>query len=249
MKYNQIKWNIFVLAFYTSCTPIYFPNIINTPFFTEKGQFCGSANYSFSGSMNLSLYNIDLQSAFAVTDNIAVMYNYSFADMGVPDDEYEDFHNHKYQEIGLGYFRSSENIFRFENFIGYGSGKSETHDGTSLVNKYREIKGEYYRMFVCPSFGISTQLKSDNLFDPNRIDVGIASRISSVNWKNLKHNFEVSVREQNYYFEPCIFIRAGWQKLLFQFQLGQIYALYKDELIESSDGWLSFGIITYFDLY
>jgi len=217
----------------------YYPNLINSPFFTEKGQICTSINYS---SEFYGQYTFDYQSAFAILDKIAIIYNYSFADWGNAD-ENDDFHKHKYQEIGLGYFRPSESIFRFENFVGYGNGKSETRYDN------QEIKGKYVRIFMYPSIGISTRLKHNNWYDPEIVELGIASRICNLTWKDFEHNFRDSLRKENYYFEPAIFVRTGWQNIQFQAQYGKLYSFYKDESVESPGGWVSFGIISYFDLY
>jgi len=244
---RAIKWYLLICFFACSCSPIYFPNVINTPLFTEKGQISAAANFSFLGSLNIELNSFDLQSAMAATDNVAVMYNYSYGKMGRSADH--DFHEHKYQETGVGYYRTFFSKYNFESFVGYGRGCSETRNVGSADHRDREIKGDYDRWFFYPTIGFSMDLKGENRFDPERVEGGITTRVCNLKWRNVEHNLKGTVLKENWYIEPAIFVRAGWEHFLFQFQSGQIYALFKDDLVESSDGWLSFGIIFNLDLY
>ena len=234
---KEIKWYLFVCIFCSSCTSIYFPNTINTPMFDEEGQVCASVNFS---SDYAGQYSIDYQSALSILNNIAIQYDYSCANNKSNEWNYLKYN---YYEFGIGYFRSSNDMFKFENYIGHGVGKLKRSDND------RKIEGEYNRIYLCSTFGISKKLNHDSWFDPDKIELGITTRISRINWNMLEYDYSRSFKRENYYFEPAIFIRVGWKNLLFQGQYGQIFPYYKDDFVESSNGWVSFGILTYFDLY
>lgn len=234
---KKIKWYLFVCIFYSSCTSIYFPNTVNTPMFDEKGQICASVNFS---SDYAGQYSIDYQSALSILNNIAIQYDYSSANVKTSESNYLIYN---YNEYGIGYFRPSINKFKFENYVGYGIGRVNRSDN------HRKIEFEYNRIYLCPSFGISKKLNHDRWFDPDKIILGITTRISKIKWNELQCDYSRSFKRENTYFEPAIFIRAGWRNLLFQSQYGQIFPYYKDIFVESSNGWVSFGILTYFDLY
>ena len=75
-------FSLFVLLL-AGCAPVYVPNVRNTPLFTKAGEFQGSMMYGTG--------DLDLQAAVAVTNNIALMGNYSYGDRNTDSiDQHKD---------------------------------------------------------------------------------------------------------------------------------------------------------------
>lgn len=91
-----------VVLLIASCkTYTYIPNVINVPLLEEKKEF-QLAGY-------FSLNHVEFQSAYAVTNNFAVMANGYWAT-----------HNRNFTEVGLGFYNNIREHQYFEMFSGYG---------------------------------------------------------------------------------------------------------------------------------
>lgn len=150
---------ILLLLLTSSCASVYLPNTHNTPMFRESGEFQGSV-YAAAG--------VDVQAAYAVTDHIALMGNYSFLSSKQTDEELQNpdyTRKNSFWEGGLGVFEATKNT-RYELYAGYGMGT-----GTSASQYYffysdfgqQKIvaTGNYSRIFIQPAIG--TNHKNFNL--------------------------------------------------------------------------------------
>jgi hypothetical protein len=94
MKYGLIV----LLTGLTSCGP-YRQNVVNAPLMQQKGQTQISGHVSFNG--------LEGQAAYALTNKIALLANYS--DMGLQKKEYSsvnyEIKKHYFREIGAGVYR------------------------------------------------------------------------------------------------------------------------------------------------
>lgn len=143
---------LFVALLMTACSPIYMPNTRNVPLFRGAGEVQGSV-YVANG--------VDVQGAFAFSNNLAVIGNYSLLNQKQTDYTRKN----KYGELGLGYFKNNRSS-RWELFVGYGVG-----EGTSKANYYfyasdfgiKDIiaTGKFNRIFIQPT--IATNNKKFNL--------------------------------------------------------------------------------------
>ena len=134
-----------------SCAPAYLPNTRNVPLFREAQEFSAAVNVSAS---------LDAQAAYAVTDNIAIMGNYSFLTRQFTDPDFQKKHN--FFEGGLGFYGLTRK-FRYEVFAGYGAGKSNSIDQYSFIAKQTgqqqqvEAEGTFNRFFIQPTLATNNR--------------------------------------------------------------------------------------------
>ncbi len=178
----------------TSCKIAYYPTSFNTPMMQSKGdaQITGA----------LSVGNLEIQTAYAITDNLGVMINGSyFAEEKeiTVNDQVERVHlKHNYIEGGLGNFGSIGRIGRYELFAGGGMGtipadfRNTFFDGsqTAPMSKF----------FLQPALGIRTNL----------LDFAGVVRLSTVRINN----------ETNYFAEPGLVLKLGYKAVKFYANAG-----------------------------
>lgn len=139
-----------VMILLSQCAPVYVPNTRNAPLLTKAGEFQGAMQFGTSG--------IDLQGAVAVTNNFALMGNYSYGNRNTDTlytTDRDDYHKHKFLEGAIGYYKHEEK-FTFEVFLGYGQGEATSLGTYSTFKSVKEVAtGKYRRFFLQPSFGIT----------------------------------------------------------------------------------------------
>ena len=157
----------FVIYIFTicGCATVYVPNVVNTPLLSNKGELQVSANLGTSG--------FDPQFAYAITDNIGLMLNGSFANR--TSDSTSDFHKHSFVETGVGYYTSVGENGRFETFGGLGFGKLSAELDNNLWKSYADVST--LRFFIQPTIGASSSI----------FDGSLSSRMVMV---NLSQNSE-----------------------------------------------------------
>jgi hypothetical protein len=94
------------------CSPLYIPTTRNVPLFREQGEFQASV---------IASTGAEVQTALAVTDNIAVMVNGSLLRQKISEPE-SYTRSHTFVEGGIGYYKANRRS-RVEIFAGYGLGK------------------------------------------------------------------------------------------------------------------------------
>lgn len=132
--------------FTLSCAPAYVPNVVPTPQLGQQGEVVASFNYGIAG--------FDPQFAYAATDEIEIMANFSFRDY--TSDSTENFHHHLFGELGGGYYMKIGEIGRFEVFGGGGAGKVKARFDNPFFNSFADVY--YVRGFVQPSIGLVTKV-------------------------------------------------------------------------------------------
>lgn len=106
---------LILLSFvFIQCQPIYYPNTVNTPMLTGKGDVNIGGHYGTSG--------INLQGAVAISDHVGIMSNTSYLGEG------EDGESPFYTELGVGHFKK----------VG-GKGIFEIYAGGGLGNEYNRL--------------------------------------------------------------------------------------------------------------
>jgi hypothetical protein len=158
-----------LLAF--GCSPLYVPNTRNVPLFREQGEFQASV---------IASNGAEVQTALAITDNIAIMANGSFLRQKISEQDYT--RSHTFVEGGIGYYKANRRS-RIEIFAGYGLGK-----GTSFAQYYffrndfgqKDLvaTGTYSRIFIQPSFGQNNR----------RFNLAFTPRISLVDFSEFSSN-------------------------------------------------------------
>lgn len=177
MNYSALRF-ITVLFLFSSCSEIryaYSPVAPNTPGFKEKNESRLAATVSAGyyttlesgGDQNTDI-NINLQSAYAITNHIAVLASYSGTikereqfQYAVNSSAYSDIVNYKRNQFELGagifYPLTKKNTVVVECFAGYGFGKLNIRD-RYIENGNTTSSGFYTantnRFFIQPSLSL-----------------------------------------------------------------------------------------------
>ena len=198
---------ILAIGIFSSCSPEYIPNMVNSPLLSNQGEF--QATIATGNS------NFDAQTAFAITDNIGIMVNGSYGNE--TDDSTDNFHKHAFIEAGVGYYEKIGEKGRYEIYGGYGSGEVEGYfENIFISNEITDAK--YNRFFIQPGIGISTGI-FDGSFSP---------RFSLVQMDPKGANFEAG--KYNVFFEPAITSKIGYKYVKFIAQFGFSIPLGDQEL-------------------
>lgn len=198
---------LFLLAVMTSCSPEYIPNMVNSPVFSNKGEFQATVATGTS--------NFDGQAGYAITDNIAIIANGSFADQ--TNDTTDEFHKHLIFEGGLGYYRKISSSARIEAFGGYGTGKIQTLEDNDVFG-LDVVDVNYNRIFLQPGIGAVTDF----------FDGSFATRISMVQMK--PENSQTLKSSWNTFIEPVVTTKMGYKYVKFVFQIGYSFPLDGDKV-------------------
>jgi hypothetical protein len=184
---------ILPLALLYSCAPVYVPNTRNAPLFVKAGEF--------QGAMQLGTNGLDLQGAVAVTNNIAVMANYSYGNRNTDTlnrNDTENYHKHKLYEGAIGYYKNDEK-FCFEIFLGYGVGEATSIDNYSfgsVIDGYAH--GKFTRIFLQPSFGMNKKV----------VTVAFTPRLSIVDFSEFVDT-DLRIANKTYDPQPKLFIEPA----------------------------------------
>lgn len=206
---KSLAYVFLVLVALSSCAPVYVPNTINAPQLTKQGEFTGSVTTGVSG--------LDVQTAFAVSDNFGLMVNTSF-DFG--DTSETNYHEHAFGEVGLGYLTEFGEYGTFNLFGGYGLGSSAASDEYLFItDQLKHARGMYHRMFFQSDVGLKT-----NIFEG-----GLGFRTVYVNFYSVKSDRQnYSLSEDNLFLEPMIYLRIGAPNVKLHSQFGFSASLFSD---------------------
>jgi len=143
---------VLLLLLAASCSPLYVPNTRNVPLFKESGEFQAAVFATTAGA--------DVQAAYAITDHVAVMGNYSRGSLKETSPDYT--RKNSFGELGLGYYRVKRHS-RLEVFAGYGIGKGTSYNQYYFFGLNNDViaTGKFNRLFLQPSIG--TNNKNFNL--------------------------------------------------------------------------------------
>lgn len=150
MRFNLL---LLLIVLISSCSPMYVPSTRNAPLFRGQGEFQGSA-FVTTG--------IDLQAAYAVSDHVGIMGDYSTLKEKPkdPQDPTQSFDRKRnYFETGIGYFTNTKTR-RVEVYVGYGQGKSTTtgqYNFLGLGQNELIVTGNYRNYFIQPSIGTNNR--------------------------------------------------------------------------------------------
>ncbi len=177
------------------CAPKYIPSVIHAPMLNNKGEIQASVS---GGTSSFSP-----QIAYAVTDNIGIMLNGSFANRDSTEDD--DLFKVRYGEFGVGYYRSIANRGVFDVYAGYGFGtmnSSFSNWSVEAWNTHSDFMNN--RLFVQPSIGYLNKV----------IDVSFATNLSMtiINKNEIVKN--------SYFITPVVTLKVGYKYVKCIFQAG-----------------------------
>ncbi len=201
-----ITLSVFMMTI-VSCAPEYIPNMVNSPMFTNRGEF--QANVATGTS------TFDAQAAYAITDHIGIMANSSFANR--TDDSTYNYRKHTIIEGGIGYYDKLGKVGRVEIYGGYGTGQVEG-DYINIFSTHQITSARYNRFFLQPAIGIATGI----------YDGSFASRFALVQMSPEGIDFESG--DYHGFFEPVFTSKIGYRYLKFTFQVGFSIPVGQDKL-------------------
>lgn len=236
---------LFCAVLLSSCTHYYYvANVQNVPLFRDKNEFQLSGAYGGGDQTTC----IEVQSAYSITGNVAVMANFMSAKGG--DITSNNYGKGSYFEGAVGYFKPVNKYGVFQIFGGigrcsqhheYGAYYYNTSTGVSEgSNGYSDVA--FAEFFVQPSAGISL----------NALDVAFSTRICDLYYGNITNQALGNARDYNTLFSldktnrlnllPAITLRAGWKYLKLQFQAEYSGFLNNTDMYFGEDWHFSLGL-------
>jgi hypothetical protein len=236
---SKIQFSYIVCALLvTSCSSVYMPNVPNSPMLSKKGEVHASGHISLKG-------NVDLNTAFAVSDHIGVLFNGSFINQ---DKRKKDFRQ-DLVEGGVGYFTTfgAENNRILEFYTGLGKGTTDrtfrtfANDG-SFTSDIQEVK--FNKFFVQANYS-TKEKKSLKLFGKSYpLNYGTVIRISRVNMIDFDRNNINQPLEDNIFIEPVFFTRLKLnQNLQLQYASGSNFGLKNRDFLTAGNSVFTFGVV------
>jgi hypothetical protein len=242
---NHIIKTLIILLLFSGCSPLYYsPNTQNVPMITDQGEKC----LTFAaGSSNINnIYNnvstLDLQSAYGLTNHLAVQLNGGF--YSAEESKKGDSRGTgSIIETGLGYFSKINNNLMFECYGIFGSGKFKNKIEISKNNStsiYQNISGSLMRFGIQPAFAYKSK----------SVAVALSSRMVRLEYRNVEGYLlydgieQVGFLKNNhsyYLIEPALSFKFGWKKTKFLFQYGRSFNLSKPDFRQGKD-IISFGL-------
>lgn len=229
-----IKLFAILLALTTiACSPKYYiPNSQQVTMFTDQGDV--------NLSLNLDGNQFEVQAGYALTDQFAAAANFS---RFTPNDlDNGDGGSGYLLELAPGYFKPFGDDLVFETYALFGIGSVENHFPSKMdsLGFDPEISASAIRIGLQPSIS--------KLYD--RFSIGLSTRISSLNYANIKGNLSFDNVDQiqylmdnrsNLLIEPALTARFGTEKVRGQVQYGFSYNASNSEFLQNRQH-LSFGL-------
>jgi hypothetical protein len=208
MKKYLLVTSVVLVTFFVSCTPpVYLPNSLNTPLLKEKGEFNIGLSRSIGGC--------DFQASKAISDNIGFMVNATY----LRDEWSDNYRDHKFAEMGIGYFSHPDKYLVNEIYVGAGLGTNSIKEAMIFSSEDAEISADYIRLFIQPNFGVCTE----------GFEGGFSMRACYINFHKVNFS-NIDFIKTRTLFEPVVFMRIGPPNLKFQTQLGYSLRPLKDPL-------------------
>ena len=222
---KRLTSTFFLAAVFCSCSHYYYvPNVQNVPMFREKNEYRLSGTYGLGTETSC----LEVQGAYSVTGNFAIMTNFMSA-KGI-ENSAESWAKGSYLDAAIGYYKPLHKSGVFEIYGGVGGSKqhhqyrSEIYDpGNPAYNNFNAGTSDesFIKIFVQPSIGMTF----------NGFDFAFSTRFNRLSFNKTDnhidkllndHEFEklnTTAQTKNFlFFEPALTIRGGWKYLKVQLQ-------------------------------
>ena len=220
-RINYFLYLVLIFAVLSSCSPEYIPNMVNSPMFSNGGEF--------QATIATGTSNFDAQLGYAITDNIAVIANGSYADQ--TNDTTDEFHKHLILEGGVGYYRKINPAARVEIFGGYGLGKIQTLEDYG-IGGLDQVDVQFNRIFLQPAIGATTDF----------FDGSFATRLAMV--QMVPDKAGTISKSWNTFIEPVITTKMGYKYVKAVVQFGYSFPINEEQIDYNHQGLiLNFGLI------
>lgn len=218
----------------TSCSPLFYtPNTQNVPLLTERGD----NKVNIAGNEN----QIELQGAYAVTDEFAIQANGGWF---LPREEDNgNGGSGKFIEFGGGYYTLVKEIFVFELYGLFGLGDMKNNFPTTQETNpdYKgDISANVFRFGIQPNFGYKSK----------HFEVALSSRIVNLMYSKIEGDLIFDGENQvdyltdnksNFLVEPAITVKGGLEKIKLQLQYGYSYNLSNKDF-KQDNSFLTLGL-------
>jgi len=191
----------------TGCSPIYYaPNTQNVPVINKKGQ----TDLYFGTNGSESTDGFELQSAYGLTDKIALQLNADW----IKASEGTSNGSGNFVEFGPGYYKNLSNHFVFETYGLLGFGRLKYEENNSGLEK---INANFFRFGLQPSIS----------FNSKYFVASVSTRLANLKYNSVSGNYyDVDYLKDNnsmWLIEPAFTLQAGAEnvKLFLQFQLSE----------------------------
>lgn len=247
---NKVLIQIVLIIVLSSCKTIYRANKLNTPVFKTKKELQATLVTGASG--------IELQGAYSINDNIAVMLNgvYDNSKVRVMDTiqqntvqqsvkDISSEYSNVYGEGAIGYYQSFgvDTSKMAAIYVGGGLGATNGYSNHWGVD-YLKYNSEYFRLFVQPTYGL---ILSRN------VELAAAIRFSFMNYHSLDVMDTVttfySTNRMDVFVDPAVTLKLGFDQFKFVAQAGSSLPLLMRDYYTSSTLILSFGFHLNFTRY
>lgn len=206
---------IFILALtLNSCTHYYYiPNAQNVPLFREKNEFQGTLTIGGGDEVSTA----EVQAAYSITDNLAVMTNFMSAKAGEKSNN--EWGKGNYLEGAFGYYKPFDEFVVAEVYAGLGtSNQHHVYSTDSYNNGTADLS--FMKYFLQPSVGLTFRA----------FDIAVSTRLSRLSFYNIDNKVTmdnqalyyvdtIAKNKTSYLFEPALTIRGGWKYVKLQLQL------------------------------
>lgn len=197
--------SILLLLAFSSCSPIYVPNYVNAPLFSNQGEVQGGISTGINGT--------DAYVSGAVTDHIGVTFDYSFSNRKNPDGP--QYHKHRSAEGGVGYYKKMGLAGRFECYGGFGKGHSESNGGYFLGTGGRKAEADFYKFYLQPAVGVAT-----DVFDGAMVMRCAYVGLYEAGYYDDSNVFNGLSNQAIFFWEPVLMMRLGYRYVKLTTQAG-----------------------------
>lgn len=197
------------MAVLNSCShPYYIPNAHNVPLFKDKDELHLGASIGATDRTIIA----ELQTAYSITNSLAVMGNGYYAEGGNKD--LSNWGRGWYMEGALGYYVPFGNKFIFEVYGGYGMNNQQHRYIKNDVPSPYLTTLSYSKFFIQPNIGLSLPF----------LDVAFSTKLGQVMFSNINDPNQIEalsqtgIRRASLAIEPAITLRTGWKSFQLQLQ-------------------------------
>jgi hypothetical protein len=218
-----------------ACAPKYYaPNTHNIPLLTRARDF------SAAGAVGDA--RIEVQGAYAITSEVAVLLN--AANYDKPDDEDGDGGSGGLLEVGFGYARPFDENFSLGVYGLAGAGNVENHFPSTVAGNpgtTGEIEAKLTRFGVQPVLGFRTRW----------VEAAASLRIVSLRYSDIEGSLIfggedqvqiLSDQTEHTLLEPALTVRGGFETVKLQVQMGWS-ANKTDSRFRQDEGHLTVGVV------
>lgn len=208
---------ISLLAFFlNSCAHYYYmPTSQNVPLFKEKNEY----RLSLSSNGSTEIKSTEVQTAYSVTKNIALMSNFMLAKGGTLSQN--NWGKGHYIDGAIGYYNPLNKFAVFEIYGGFGTSKQHHQYESTYYGYGGSSDLSFTKIFVQPSIG----------FTYNAFDIALSSRLCNVSFqhinnfidsRNSEYNYldSISQNRRSFVSETALTMRTGWKYVKLQMQFG-----------------------------